>query len=90
MGTESFGIAVCRFTFPTAWALDEPGAYFQQVVLPRKQRKFNRTMWNLVHKQQPKISLKAGEQPPSGVAPDEAVARILDDATRGGVQLFNP
>ena len=39
-----------RFRFPGTWDLDEPSGYFQLVVLPRKQRRLTRTMWNLVHK----------------------------------------
>ena len=37
-------------TFPRTYDLEDPAAYFQAVVLPRKQRKLSRALWGLVNR----------------------------------------
>ena len=42
-----------KFRFPTTWDLDDDSAYFQTLVLPRKQRRLTRAMWGMVHRGPP-------------------------------------
>ena len=53
-----------RFEYPTAWDFEDPQAYFQQVVLPRKRRRLERAMWTLARRppaRNPKVGGEDGE-----------------------------
>ena len=46
-----------RLNFPRTYDLDDPTAYYQAVVIPRKQRKLSRALWGIVNR---KVGPKAG------------------------------